>query len=112
MALKDANVDNLKSLFTGHGSYADRISQKADRLSHVAANTVAGAKTATYTGKGGYSDTLSKLFSSTVDEKIGNKDKSSETYSKNIYKKEDNEKYKDKYIDKDKDKEKDKEKDK
>ena len=107
-ALKEANVNTLKSLFTGHGSFADRISQKADRLSHVAANTAAGAKTATYTGKGGYSDTLSKLFSSTVDEKIGNKDKSSETYSKNNYKKEDKEK--DKYIDKDKDKEKDKDK--
>ncbi|MDE6663472.1 MAG: flagellar filament capping protein FliD [Lachnospiraceae bacterium] len=111
-ALKEANVDNLKSLFTGHGSYADRISQKADRLSHVAANTVAGAKVAAYTSNGGYSDTLSKLFSSTVDEKIGNKDKNSETYSKNVYKKEDKDKYKDKYIDKDKEKDKEKDKDK
>ncbi len=98
--LKKANVDTLKSLFTGHGSFADRISQKAGSISHVAANTAAGAKAATYTSNGGYSDTLSKLFSSTVDEKIGNKDKNSETYSKSIYKKE--EKEKDKYIDKNK----------
>ena len=105
-ALKEANVNTLKTLFTGHGSFADKISQKAGSISSAAANAAAKAKGVTYTSKGGYSDTLSKLFSSTIDEKIGNKDKSSETSSKTIYKKEDKEK--DKYKDKDKDEDKDK----
>ncbi|MDE7428609.1 MAG: hypothetical protein K2N00_04950 [Lachnospiraceae bacterium] len=81
-ALKEASITTLKSLFTGHGSFADKISQKAGSLSNAAANAAAGAKGATYTSNGGYSDTLSKLYSSTVDEKIGNKDKSSDTSSK------------------------------
>ncbi len=73
-ALKEANITTLKSLFTGSGSFADKISQKAGSLSIVAANAAAKVKGTTYTSKGGYSDTLSKLVSSTVDEKIGNKD--------------------------------------
>lgn len=73
-ALKEANITTLKSLFTGTGSFADKISQKAGSLSIVAANAAAKVKGTTYTSKGGYSDTLSKLVSSTVDEKIGNKD--------------------------------------
>ena len=105
-ALKEANVNTLKSLFTGHGSFADKISQKAGSISSAASNAAARAKGVTYTSKGGYSDTLSKLFSSTVDEKIGNKDKSSETSSKTINKKEDKDKEKDKYKDKEEDKDK------
>ena len=83
-ALKEENITTLKSLFAGSGSFADRISQKAGALSIAAANAAAKAdtKAVTYTNKGGYSDTLSKLFSSTVDEKIGNKDKRSDTASK------------------------------
>ncbi len=73
-ALKEANITTLKSLFTGSGSFADKISQKAGSLSIVAANAAAKVKGTTYTSKGGYSDTLSKLVSSTADEKIGNKD--------------------------------------
>ncbi len=97
--LKKADVTTLKSIFTGSGSFADRISQKADSLSKVANSEAAKAKGRTYTSKGGYSDTLSKLYSSTVDEKIGSKDKSinknAETFLKTtdkIKEKEDEEK--------------------
>lgn len=70
-ALKEANITTLKSLFTGHGSFADKISQKAGSLSIVASNAAATARTkgVTYTRNGNYSYTLSKLFSSTVDKK-------------------------------------------
>ncbi len=88
-ALKEANITTLKSLFTGSGSFADKISQKASSLSIVAANAAAKVKGTTYTSSGSYSDTLSKLFSSTVDEKIGDKDKSSDTSSKTTNGKED-----------------------
>lgn len=91
-ALKEANVTTLKSLFTGNGSFADKISQKAGSLSIVAANAAARAKGATYTRNGNYADTLSKLFSSTVDKKIGDEEKSSDTSLKTTDKKEDKEK--------------------
>lgn len=80
--MKETNVTTLKSLFTGNGSFADKISQKADSLSNVAANAAARAKGATYTRNGNYAETLSKLFSSTVDKKIGDEEKSSDTSSK------------------------------
>ena len=81
-ALKKANINTLKSLFTGTGSFADKISQKAGSISRAAANASAGTNGTTYTSSGSYSDTLSKLYSSTVDEKIGDKYKSSDTSSK------------------------------
>ncbi len=89
-ALKAADVTTLKSLFTGYGSFADKIAQKADNISREAANAAVKAKGVTYTKNGGYSDTLSKLFSSTVDETIGKKteDKSSDTTSKTTKKSE------------------------
>lgn len=81
-ALKEANVTTLKSLFTGSGSFVDQISQKADSLSRVASNAAAKVKGATYTSSGSYSDTLSKLFSSTLDKKVGDdKDSASSTSS-------------------------------
>ena len=84
-ALKEANITTLKSLFTGYGSFAARISQKAGGLSSVAANAAANVKGTTYTSNGSYSDALSKLFSSTLDKKIGDdKDTSSDTSSKTI----------------------------
>lgn len=70
-ALKAADVTTLKSLFTGYGSFADKIAQKADNISREAANAASRAKGATYTRNGAYSDTLSKLFSGTVDKKVG-----------------------------------------
>lgn len=92
-ALKEANVTTLKSLFTGSGSFVDQISQKADSLSRVASNAAAKVKGATYTSSGSYSDTLSKLFSSTLDKKVGDdKDSASSTSSKTTSKKEDEEK--------------------
>lgn len=77
-SFKEENVSTLKLLFTGHGSFADKISQKAGSIGNAAANAAARAKGAAYTNKGNYTDTLSKLYSSTVDEKIGNKNKSSD----------------------------------
>lgn len=88
-ALKEANIATLKSLFTGTGSFADKISQKAGSLSIVAANAAAKVSGTTYTSSGSYSDTLSKLVSSTVDEKIGST--SSATSSTTTAKKEDEE---------------------
>ncbi len=43
-ALKEANISTLKSLFMGHGSFADKISQKADSISKVASNAAATAR--------------------------------------------------------------------
>lgn len=84
-ALKKANITTLKSLFTGYGSFANKISQKAGSISNAAART----KGATYTSRGSYSDTLSKLVSSTIDEKVGNNksDKSSKSDSGKVDKK-------------------------
>lgn len=94
-ALKEADITTLKSLFTGYGSFTDKIAQKADNIGKEAANAAVKAKGVTYTKNGGYSDTLSKLFSSTVDEKIGKKteDKSSDTSSKTTKKSESTNKY-------------------
>lgn len=79
---KKADITTLKLVFTGYGSFADKISQKADIISNAAARTKGVDKI--YTRSGAYSNTLSKLVSSTIDEKIGDKDKSSDTYSKLI----------------------------
>lgn len=76
-ALKEADITALKSLFTGHGSFADKISRKAGSISSAAANAAARVSAATYTRNGTYSDTLSRLISSAVDEKIGYKEKES-----------------------------------
>jgi len=89
-ALKKSNITTLKSLFTGYGSFADKISKKAGSISNAAARTKGVDKT--YTSSGGYSDTFSKLFSSIIDEKVGDKDKSSGTSSKTTEKKQDKEK--------------------
>lgn len=72
--LKKANVNTLKLLFAGHGSFGDKVSQKAGSISREASSAAAAAKAkATYTRNGNYSDTLSKLFSSAVDQKVGDK---------------------------------------
>ncbi len=67
-ALKEANINTLKSLFTGSGSFADKISQKASSIGRAAANAAAGTNGTTYTSSGSYSGALSELLSSTVDE--------------------------------------------
>lgn len=68
------NISTLKSLFTGHNSFVNKVAQKSVGISRAASNAAATAK-ATYTKNGGYSDTLSKLFESTFDEKVGDESK-------------------------------------
>ena len=67
------NISALKSLFTGYGSFGSQISQKASAISNAAARTKGVDKT--YNKNGAYSDTISKLFQSTIDERVGSKDK-------------------------------------
>jgi len=71
--LKKANMTTLQSLFTGYGSFANKIARKASSISNAAART--RGVDITYTKNGAYSNTISKLFSSMVDEKVGDKDK-------------------------------------
>ncbi|MCM1463750.1 MAG: hypothetical protein NC084_13695 [Bacteroides sp.] len=63
------NISALKSMFTGYSSFTGRIAQKASAISSAAAGTKGVDKT--YNKDGAYSDTLSKLFGSTVDKKVG-----------------------------------------
>lgn len=65
------NISTLKSLFTGYGSFGSQISQKASSISSAAARTKGVDKT--YNKNGAYSDTISKLFQSTIDERVGSK---------------------------------------
>ena len=65
------NISTLKSLFTGYGSFADKIAQKASAISSAAARTKGVDKT--YNKQGAYSNTISKLFESTIDKKVGDK---------------------------------------
>ncbi len=67
------NISTLKSLFTGYGSFASQISQKASAISSAAARTKGVDKT--YNKSGAYSDTLSKMFESTIDKKVGSETK-------------------------------------
>lgn len=68
--LRNADISTLKSLFTGSGSFADKIAQKAGGISSTAANAAAKAGSGTYTRSGSYSDTLSKLLSGSLDEEV------------------------------------------
>ena len=77
-ALKKSDVSSLQSVFTGYNSYASKISQKATSIGNAASRS----KAVTYTSSGSYSNTLPKLVPSTVDERVGDKDKSSDTSSK------------------------------
>ncbi len=67
------NISTLKSLFTGYGSFASQIAQKASAISSAAARTKGVDKT--YNKNGAYSDTLSKLFESTIDKSVGGETK-------------------------------------
>lgn len=93
-ALKEADITTLKSLFTGYGSFSDKIAQKAESIGKESANAAARAKGAAYTRNGTYSDTLSKLFSATMDEKVGKEKEDSEVISKTDKKSSNTEKYK------------------
>lgn len=94
------NISTLKTLFTGYGSFADKIAQKAQGISRAAANATAKASAlgSAYTKNGAYSDTLSKLFSNAIDEKVGdNKDKD-KVKDKSWWKKEQEEKGQEKVL--------------
>ena len=77
------NISTLKSLFTGYGSFGSQISQKASAISNAAARTRGVDKT--YNKNGAYSDTISKLFQSTIDERVGSKDKDKDKVTDKSY---------------------------
>lgn len=64
-ALKDANINTLKTLFTGHNSFADKVAIKAGSISNVSARS-----TGTYNSKGTYSNVLSERIATKVDEGV------------------------------------------
>ena len=63
--LKKADINTLKTLFTGHNSFSNKISMKANSISNVAAWS-----TGTYKSNGTYSNTLSELVKGKVDEDV------------------------------------------
>ena len=64
-ALKKADISSFKTLFTGHNSFADKVSMKANSISNAAART-----SGTYKSNGTYNNTLSELVSKKVDEEV------------------------------------------
>lgn len=63
--LKKADISSLKTLFTGHNSYANKVSMKASSLSNAAARS-----SGTYKSNGTYNNALSELVSKKVDEEV------------------------------------------
>lgn len=63
--LKEADISTLKTLFTGHGSLADKITQKAGNISREAV----GSRN-TYTRSGSYANAISDLVSGKVDKEV------------------------------------------
>lgn len=63
--LKEADISTLKTLFTGHGSFADKITQKAESISREAAGSGN-----TYTRSGAYANAVSDLVSGKVDREV------------------------------------------
>lgn len=61
--LKAADFSVIRTLFSGYGSYAGRIVQKAGSI-----GIAAGKNTATYTSNATYSKTLASLVSGKIDE--------------------------------------------
>ena len=64
-ALKKADISTLKTLFAGHNSFADKVSMKANSISHAAAR-YGGI----YKSNGTYNNALSELVSKKVDEEV------------------------------------------
>ena len=62
---KKADINTLKTIFTGHNSFANKISMKANSISNAAAWA-----TGTYKSNGTYSNTLSELVKGKVDEDV------------------------------------------
>ena len=63
--LKKADIGTLKTLFTGHNSFARKVSMKANSISNAAAWS-----NGTYKSNGTYNNSLSELVSSKVDEEV------------------------------------------
>ena len=61
---KEAGIATIKSAFYGYGSFAQRISQKAERISSAAVGKN------TYTRNGSYSKVISELAAGKVDEEV------------------------------------------
>lgn len=81
--IESDNISTLKSLFTGYGSFGGQISQKASAISSAAARTKGVDKT--YNKNGAYSDTISKLFQSTIDERVGSKNEDKDKVTDKSY---------------------------
>ena len=64
-ALKKADIQTLKSVFTGYNSFADKVFMKANSISNAAART-----SGTYRKNGTYNNALSELVSKKVDEEV------------------------------------------
>ncbi len=64
-ALKKADISTLKTLFTGHNSFADKVSLKANSISNAVAGSIG-----TYKSNGTYSNALTELVSGKVDEEV------------------------------------------
>ena len=63
--LKKADINTLKTIFTGHNSFSNKISMKANSISNAAAWA-----TGTYKSNGTYSNALSELVKGKVDEDV------------------------------------------
>lgn len=63
--LKKAEIGTLKTLFTGHNSFASKVSMKANSISNAAARA-----SGTYKSNGTYNSALSELASSKVDKEV------------------------------------------
>ena len=63
--LKKADIGTLKTLFTGHNSFASKVSMKANSISNAAAWS-----SGTYKSNGTYNKSLSELVSGKVDEEV------------------------------------------
>ena len=64
-ALKKADMGTLTTLFTGHNSFTDKVSTKANSISNAAAGSIG-----TYKSNGTYNNALSELVSGKVDEEV------------------------------------------
>ena len=62
---KKADIGALKTLFTGHNSFTDKVSMKANSISNAAARS-----SGLYKSNGTYNNVLSELVSSKVDEEV------------------------------------------
>ena len=63
--LKKADIGKLKTIFTGHNSFASKVSMKANSISNAAAWS-----SGTYKSNGTYNNSLSELVSGKVDEEV------------------------------------------